>query len=157
MAGDPGDGKRKVNYSTKGRIGMSKPSELGSLKIGSYILLPVGDQATGEPCRISEYDTSKPGKHGAAKARIVGVGVFDGQKRPHVGPVSMQVHVPLIDKRTGQVISIIGETIQIMDSETFETVDIVMIDEEVQGRIENGQNVEYWLVMDKTKIMRIKN
>ena len=51
---------------------MSKPSDLGSLKIGSYILLPVGDQPTGEPCRISEYDTSKPGKHGAAKARIVG-------------------------------------------------------------------------------------
>ena len=68
---------------------MSKPSDLGSLKIGSYILLPVGDQPTGEPCRISEYDTSKPGKHGAAKARIVGVGVFDGAKRPHVGPVSM--------------------------------------------------------------------
>ena len=50
---------------------MSKPSDLGSLKIGSYILLPVGDQPTGEPCRISEYDTSKPGKHGAAKARIL--------------------------------------------------------------------------------------
>ena len=94
---------------------MSKPADLGSLKIGSYILLPVGDQATGEPCRIVEYDTSKPGKHGAAKARIVGVGVFDDQKRPHVGPVSMQVHVPLIDKRTGQIISIIGETYQIMD------------------------------------------
>ncbi|MEK6971998.1 MAG: translation initiation factor IF-5A, partial [Thermoproteota archaeon] len=46
---------------------MSKPSELGSLKIGSYILLPVSDQPSGEPCRIVEYDTSKPGKHGAAK------------------------------------------------------------------------------------------
>jgi len=39
---------------------MSKPIELGSLKIGSYILLPVSDQPTGEPCRITEYDTSKP-------------------------------------------------------------------------------------------------
>jgi len=63
---------------------MSKPTDLGSLKIGSYILLPVSDQPTGDPCRITEYDTSKPGKHGAAKARIVGVGIFDGQKRPHV-------------------------------------------------------------------------
>jgi len=135
---------------------MSKPADLGSLKIGSYILLPVSDQPTGEPCRISEYDTSKPGKHGSAKARIVGVGVFDNQKRPHVGPVSMQIHVPLIDKRTGQIISITGETIQIMDSETFETVDITMIDDEVKGKLENGQNVEYWKVMDRTKIMRIK-
>ncbi|HXW02001.1 MAG TPA: translation initiation factor IF-5A [Candidatus Nitrosotenuis sp.] len=136
---------------------MSKPSELGALKIGSYILLPVGDQATGEPCRIVEYDTSKPGKHGAAKARIVGVGVFDNQKRPHVGPVSMQVHVPLIDKRSGQIISITGEQVQVMDSETFETIDAQMIDDEVKGKLEQGQMVEYWKVMDRTKIMRIKS
>ena len=136
---------------------MSKPSDLGSLKIGSYILLPVGDQATGDPCRISEYDTSKPGKHGSAKARIVGVGVFDGQKRPHVGPVSQQIHVPLIDKKVGQVISITGDLVQVMDSETFETVDVDMIDEEVEGKLESGQNVEYWNVMGRTKIMRTKS
>ena len=136
---------------------MSKPSDLGSLKIGSYILLPVSDQPTGDPCRIVEYDTSKPGKHGAAKARIVGVGVFDNQKRPHVGPVSMQVHVPLIDKRTGQIISMSGDITQIMDSETFETIDVNLVDDEVKGKLENGQNVEYWKVMDRTKIMRIKN
>jgi translation initiation factor 5A len=135
---------------------MSKPADLGSLKIGSYILLPVGDQATGEPCRITEYDTSKPGKHGAAKARIVGVGVFDGQKRPHVGPVSMQIHIPLIDKRTAQIISMTGKIIQVMDSETFETIDVNMVDEEVEGKLANGQNIEYWKVMDRTKIMRIK-
>ena len=136
---------------------MSKPADLGSLKIGSYILLPVSDQPSGEPCRIVEYDTSKPGKHGAAKARIVGVGIFDDQKRPHVGPVSMQVHVPLIDKRTGQIISMTGDIIQIMDSETFETIDVTLIDDEVKGKLENGQNVEYWKVMDKTKIMRVKS
>tara|TARA_B100000470_G_scaffold94765_1_gene73222 strand:+ start:776 stop:1189 length:414 start_codon:yes stop_codon:yes gene_type:complete len=135
---------------------MSKPSDLGSLKIGSYILLPVTDQPTGDPCKIVEYDTSKPGKHGAAKARIVGVGIFDGQKRPHVGPVSMQIHIPLIQKKTGQIISIIGSDIQVMDSETFETVDIELIDEEVEGKLEQSQDVEYWDVMGRTKIMRIK-
>lgn len=136
---------------------MSKPAELGSLKIGSYILLPVSDQPTGEPCRIVEYDTSKPGKHGAAKARIVGVGVFDNQKRPHVGPVSMQVHIPLIDKRMGQIISITESIIQVMDSETFETLDVNMVEDEIKGKIQQGQDVEYWKVMDRTKIMRIKS
>ena len=135
---------------------MSKPTELGSLKIGSYILLPVSDQPSGEPCRLTEYDTSKPGKHGSAKARIVAVGIFDGQKRPHVGPVNMQVHVPLIDKRIGQIISMTGSEIQVMDGETFETVDIQMVDEEVDGKLEQGQDIEYWNVMGRTKIMRIK-
>ena len=136
---------------------MSKPTELGSLKIGSYILLPVSDQPTGEPCRITEYDTSKPGKHGSAKARIVAVGIYDGQKRPHVGPVSMQVHVPLIDKRTGQIISMVGSKIQVMDSETFETIDVDMINEELEGTLEQGKDIEYWNVMGRTKIMRIKS
>ena len=136
---------------------MSKPTELGSLKIGSYILLPVSDQPTGDPCRITEFDTSKPGKHGAAKARIVGVGVFDGQKRPHVGPVSMQVHVPLIDKRAGQIISVTGSNFQLMDSETFETLDADLVDEEIEGKLQQGQDIEYWNVMSRIKIMRIKS
>ena len=136
---------------------MSKPTELGSLKTGSYILLPVSDQPTGDPCRITEFDTSKPGKHGAAKARIVGVGVFDGQKRPHVGPVSMQVHVPLIDKRVGQIISITGSNFQLMDSESFETFDADLVDEEIEGKLQQGQDIEYWNVMGRIKIMRIKS
>jgi len=136
---------------------MSKPTELGSLKIGSYILLPVSDQPTGDPCRITEYDTSKPGKHGSAKARIVGVGIFDGQKRPHVGPVNQQIHVPLIDKRAGQIISIVGSKIQVMDSETFETIDVDMIEEELEGTLQQGNDIEYWNVMGRTKIMRKKS
>ena len=136
---------------------MSKPTELGSLKIGSYILLPVSDQPTGAPCRLTEYDTSKPGKHGSAKARIVGVGIFDGQKRPHVGPVSQQIHVPLIDKRAGQIISIVGSKIQVMDSESFETIDVDMIEEELEGTLQQGDDIEYWNVMGRTKIMRKKS
>ena len=119
---------------------MSKPSELGSLegKLDlTFFYHYVADQPTGEPCRIVEYDTSKPGKHGSAKARIVAVGVFDGQKRPHVGPVSMQVHIPLIDKRTGQIISMTEAGSQVMDSETFETIDVTLIDDEVKD-IENS-------------------
>jgi translation initiation factor 5A len=44
-----------------------------------------------------------------------------------------------------------------MDSETFETIDVTLVDAEINGTIENGQNVEYWKVMDRTKIMRIKS
>ena len=39
----------------------------------------------------------------------------------------------------------------------IETIDIAMIDDSVKGKLENGQNVEYWVVMDKTKIMRVKS
>jgi len=69
----------------------------------------------------------------------------------------MQIHVPMINKKVGQIISINGDTVQVMDNESFETIDVGMVDESVSGKLENGQNVEYWVVMEHTKIMAIKN
>ena len=68
----------------------------------------------------------------------------------------MQIHVPLIDKRAAQIISMVGSTVQVMDSETFETIDIDMIEEELEGTLEQGKDIEYWNVMGRTKIMRVK-
>tara|TARA_X000001036_G_scaffold85574_1_gene77700 strand:+ start:171 stop:365 length:195 start_codon:yes stop_codon:yes gene_type:complete len=63
----------------------------------------------------------------------------------------------MINKKVGQIISINGDTVQVMDNESFETIDVGMVDESVSGKLENGQNVEYWVVMEHTKIMAIKN
>jgi hypothetical protein len=49
--------------------------EIRSLKVGRYIVID------NEPCKLVEYITSKPGKHGEAKARMVAIGLFDKQKR----------------------------------------------------------------------------
>ena len=68
----------------------------------------------------------------------------------------MQIHVPLIDKRAAQIISMVGSKVQVMDSETFETIDVDMIEEELEGKLEQGNDIEYWNVMGRTKIMRVK-
>ena len=124
--------------------------DLGSLKVGSYIIID------NEPCRIVSYDHSKPGKHGSAKARVAAIGVFDGSKHSLVSPVSANVEVPLINKRSGQVISISGDTLQIMDLETFEVFDTSSIEEEIRNKVRQGGEVEYWQVLDRVKIVRVK-
>jgi len=132
---------------------MSKPASLSDVKIGSYIIID------GEPCRIIEYDKSKPGKHGSAKARVVATGVFDGSKHSLVSPVSAGIEIPMIEKRTGQVISINKEQgiIQLMDMETFETFDSPPPDDkEINNKLIEGGEVEYWKVLGKTKIVRIR-
>mgnify|MGYP001047682934 CR=1 FL=1 len=130
---------------------MSKPADLGSVKVGSYIILD------GEPCKIVEYDKSKPGKHGSAKARIVAIGVFDKSKRSMVSPVSAGIEIPIIEKRTGQIISISGTTIQLMDMETFETLDAPEPEDvNVKNKITEGLEVEYWKVLERIKIVRVK-
>jgi translation initiation factor 5A len=125
--------------------------DLGSLKVGSYIVID------GEPCRIVSYDHSKPGKHGSAKARVAAISVFDGSKHTLVSPVSASVEVPLIDKRNGQVISISGKVLQIMDLETFEVFETSAIEQEIIDKVRQGGEVEYWRVLERIKVARVKS
>ena len=130
---------------------MSKPTEVGALKIGQHIMI------NDVPCRIVGFEKSKPGKHGSAKARIVGIGVFDGTKRSLVSPVDGRVDVPIIDKRSGQVVSMVGDQIQLMDLETFEVFYASMsTDDELKTKLRSGVEVEYWKVFDQTRIVRAK-
>jgi translation initiation factor 5A len=124
--------------------------DLGSLKVGSYIIID------GEPCRIVSYDHSKPGKHGSAKARVAAIGVFDGSRHSLVSPVSANVEVPLINKKSGQIISISGQTLQIMDLESFEVFETSAVEDEIRDKVTQGGEVEYWKVLDKVKIVRAK-
>jgi translation initiation factor 5A len=130
---------------------MSRPVEVGSLKTGSYVI--VDDVA----CRIVEVTKSKPGKHGAAKARIVAIGVFDNLKRSFVRPVDAKVDMPMIEKKTGQLIAILPNALQIMDMETYEIFETPLTDDEdLKSHIAEGVEVEYWSILGKTRVMRVK-
>jgi translation initiation factor 5A len=130
---------------------MSRPADVGSLKKGSYVIV---DE---EPCRIVEIAKSKPGKHGSAKARIVTIGVFDGVKRSFVKPVSAKADVPMIEKKTGQIIATMPNSVQIMDLETYEIFETPFPkDEEVKSSIKEGKDAEYWQILGRIKIVRIK-
>ncbi|MCD6278291.1 MAG: translation initiation factor IF-5A [Desulfurococcales archaeon] len=125
-------------------------AELGSLRPGSFIVID------GEPCRIVEMSRAKTGKHGSAKAHVVAIGIFTGTKKTLVAPADQRVEVPIIDKRTAQVIAITGDTLQLMDLETYETFEVDLPkDEEIRTRLSPGAEVEYWEVMGRRKIMRV--
>ncbi len=125
--------------------------DVGELRVGGYMMID------NEPCRIMDITKSKPGKHGAAKARIVAIGVFDGQKRQFVKPVDANAEVPIIDKRTGQIFAVNPNGVQIMDLETFEYIDAPFPDEEeVKSKVVAGVEVEYWRILGKVKITRTK-
>jgi translation initiation factor 5A len=130
---------------------MSKPSDVGSLRVGSYIII---DDA---PCKIVSYSKSKPGKHGAAKARIVAISVFDETKKTIVKPVSAQVDVPLIEKKVGQVIALLPNTVQLMDLETYGMTEAPYPDDqELKDKLTSGVEVEYWQILGRTRITRTK-
>jgi len=129
-----------------------KPVEAGSLKEGSFVIID------DEPCKVVEIEKSKTGKHGSAKVRIVGIGIFDGVKRTLVVPSDAQVEVPIVEKFTAQVISVSGDTIQLMDLRDYSTFELTMneVEESLRGKIEPGMQVEVWDIAGRRRIMRAR-
>lgn len=111
-----------------------------------------------EPCKVVSYSTSKTGKHGHAKANVVGIGLFDGQKRSFSAPTDSKVNFPIIERKAGQVLSIQGDIVQIMDLNSFETFESkVPTKEELEGKpLVEGAEVEYMEALGKKKIVRVR-
>lgn len=126
---------------------MKEQAEVRTLKVNRYMLVD------DEPCKITNITTSKPGKHGSSKARIEAVGLFDGNKRSVVYSVTDKIYVPMIDKRKAQVLSVQGDQIQLMDTESYDTFDM-NLPEDLQGEVEAGQEVSYMEAMGRRMITK---
>lgn len=120
-------------------------AEMRELKVNRYVVID------DEPCKIISIQMSKPGKHGEAKARLEAVGIFDGQKRSVVHPVTHKVRVPMIDKRKAQVLSIHENKAQLMDLENYETFELE-VPEELRGSLQAGQEQMYLETLGRRKL-----
>lgn len=126
-----------------------KVGEVKDLKPGSYVMID------GEPCKVLKVTKSKPGKHGATKARVEATGVFDDKKRSLMKPTSASCNIPIILKKGAQVISISGNTAQLMDLEDYSMFDAI-IPEDLKDKVEAGKEVEYWKIGERVMIKAAK-
>jgi translation initiation factor 5A len=123
-------------------------SSAKELKEGKYVIIE------DIPCRIVNIDSSKPGKHGAAKMRVTGIGIFDGQKKQLLVPSDADVEVPIIDRQTAQVVAVNGNTVQLMDTTTYEVFELT-IPEELVKDAQAGKEADIMCALDKKTITRI--
>lgn len=128
---------------------MKKIVTLGELKVGSYVLID------GEPCKVVKVERSKPGKHGVAKVRIEGIGIFDKTRHTIVGSASQRVEAPIIERRKAQVLSVSEDIATCMDLESFETIEAI-IPEELREKVKEGLEVIYWSIMGKNLIFQVR-
>lgn len=126
-----------------------KLASIGSLQKGSYIVID------GAACKVTTTATSRPGKHGHAKVNMMAVGILDGKKRNLVLPGHDNVEVPVIEKRSAQVLSVSGNMANVMDSESFETFDLE-IPEELNGECVEGVEILYWEILDSRVMKQVK-
>jgi translation initiation factor 5A len=121
---------------------------VGSIKPGSFLLID------GEACQVKSFEKSKPGKHGAAKARIVAFNIFTGSKKGLLKPTGSEAEVPIIARSSAQVVAVMGDIVQIMDLQSYETFDLKK-PPEIEG-LASGVEVEYIRWGDSVKIARKK-
>ena len=126
-----------------------KQTDAGSLKKGMTI------EWEGQPCTITSIETSKPGKHGHAKCRITCVGIIDNKKRVFVAPGHEKINVPLMEKKSAQVLSVVENKASVMDLESFETFELE-IPEELKDQIKENVQVMYWTIMGQKVIKQVK-
>jgi translation initiation factor 5A len=118
-----------------------------------------------EPCVIKSTERSKSGKHGHAKVRVVCVGLFDNNKRSLTIPSGHMVEIPDIFKGSAQINFIEDSSINIMDLESYESIDVDWPkNEDLTRKLKELQanpdeistaQVDYWKLAGKTLINRV--
>ena len=62
-------------------------------------------------------------------------------------PGDDKVKQPIIDKRIGQVLAVNSDSVQMMDTESYETFEVAIPNyEEIGGELNSGDEVDYWRV-----------
>lgn len=120
-----------------------------NLKKGDFVLID------GVPCKVESVSTSVSGKHGAAKTRVEAVGLFDKRRRSIVKPADEEVDVPLLLRKKAQVLAIIGDRVQLMDLETYETFELD-IPENKKDKLQEGEETIYYEIMGTRTLEDLK-
>jgi translation initiation factor 5A len=113
-----------------------------NLKKGGFILID------GVPCEIVSINISKSGKHGSAKARVEGMGMFDGRRRSIIKPADAKVQVPMLHKKQAQVLAITGNKAQLMDLTDYSTFDLE-VPKTMKGKLKAGEEILYYEIEGK--------
>ena len=119
--------------------------EIRTLKVGRYVA--VDENAY----KILSISKSKPGKHGSAKARLELEDIFSGQKCSHVGTVTDNIQVPVIEKGSAIITHIQGNEVHAMDNKTYESL-ILPKDDELT--LESGGEIQWMEALGRYRITR---
>jgi len=122
------------------------PLQCSYLRKGGHVMIK------GRPCKIVEMSTSKTGKHGHAKVKMVALDIFDGTKKEDLCPSTHNMEVPIVTRSDFQVLSIDEGYVTLMNDKGEQKEDLTVpedsVGEELMKHYEDSQkNVEMILTV----------
>lgn len=115
---------------------------MNELHIGNHMVIK------DKPCKITELNVSKTGKHGAAKAVVTGKDIFTEKKYSNTYSTSEKVQVPIIKNETYQLNNIDDERYLDLLAESGEQVSHMKlkwdndVERDLVAAFENGKSLE---------------
>ena len=73
-----------------------------------------------------------------------------------MAPGHDHVDTPIVEKKNAQVLSISGETANVMDNESYETFDLA-IPEELKGQVAESSQILYWIILEDKVMKQVQN
>eukprot|EP01089_Gocevia_fonbrunei_P015247 TRINITY_DN43_c0_g1_i1.p1 TRINITY_DN43_c0_g1~~TRINITY_DN43_c0_g1_i1.p1 ORF type:complete len:156 (-),score=40.50 TRINITY_DN43_c0_g1_i1:62-529(-) len=111
---------------------MTQPIKAGAVKKGSHVVLK------GHPCKIVEYTTSKTGKHGHAKARMVGIDIFTEGKYVEISPTSHNMEEPIIDRKAYVLLNVTDDNyVHLLKEDGTTKEDLKLPEDDIGEEIKN--------------------
>ncbi|MGV8085745.1 MAG: translation initiation factor IF-5A [Candidatus Bilamarchaeum sp.] len=124
-------------------------AEAKELREGKYVLID------DIPCKVVQIESSKPGKHGAAKMRVTGIGIFEGQKKTLLTPGDANIEIPIIERKNVLIMNVNGQNAQVMDQQSNEIYDMEL-PEDLLSQASAGKEAEVLEAMGRRKMERIR-
>merc|ERR1711872_766787 len=91
---------------------LTVPKQCSALRKSEFVMIK------GHACKIVDMSTSKTGKHGHAKVHMVALDIFDGKKYEDICPSTHNMNVPIVARKTYNLIHIDDDDyLQLMDEE----------------------------------------
>ncbi len=118
--------------------------EAKDVRIGEWIVF------NREPYKLKRRETVTAGTHMHSKLKFIMQGLFSTGEKSAVFAHHDKVDIAELEMKSGQVISVVGNKCQIMDSRTYEVVDVEL---NPDFSVEEGKTIMFVLYNGRNMII----
>ena len=124
---------------------MCEKTDTNRLKNGSLVMIK------GNPCKVTEVSTAKPGKHGSAKVILKGKDILTSKVYECTFHAGDMVDAPIVKRKEYTLCNIEDTTLQLLDAQGEMKEDVNLPEEEHLKDIAN--NIKEWFDEGKNEVL----